>query len=412
MTEKEFIKSIKSKANKDGTFTYVTIVNLFDEYNSSSLNKMFSKMNIPSKTPEKILDNNFELIFENLNNEYINAAVAFLLEKANPVLKENILVVLKKIACSNCMHKNILEDLEKNGLLEENMDYILENNPNIQNLYEISQIVKGKNEENDKKINEKIRKNKVEFAKLLLRNRLKLNKKRNGIYVEEEDLESFSDTLTIIIDEVLESEKLDYIDIIKISSGGYSDVYKIGDKILKVSENRETHNIPNHRRILQPVLRTRLIKDEENDISIGCIEVVDRVRTIPQREYKKEKLYEIYKELRDDGIVWTDARYVNVGELLRKNIPTLNGEKIEVTPNSVGFDRNLTKEENSLKVGDWVILDTDFIYRKENPDKGWSEISYSEEFERRYLREKKEKEGKLDFKEIDEIFKDDDMILE
>ena len=412
MTEKEFIKSIKSKANKDGTFTYVTIVNLFDEYNSSSLNKMFSKINIPNKTPEKILENNFELIFENLNNEYINAAVSFLLEKAKPVLEENILIALKKIAYSNCMHKNILEGLEKNGLLEKNIDYILEKNPNIQNLYELSQILKGKNEDNDKKINEKIKQNKVEFAKVMLKNRLKLNKKRNGIYVDEEDIEKFSETLAIIIDEVLESEKLDYIDIIKISSGGYSDVYKIGDKILKVSENRETHNIPNHRRILQPILRTRLIKDEKNDISIGCLEVVDRVATIPQREYKKEMLYSLYKELRDDGIVWTDARFANVGKLLKENTPTLGGQKMKVAPNSVGFDRSLTKKENSLKVGDWVILDTDFLYRKESQEKGWSEISYSEDFERKYLKEKKEKEGKLNPKEIDEILKDDDMLLE
>ena len=159
------------------------------------------------------------------------------------------------------------------------------------------------------------------------------------------------------------------------------------------------------------MLRTRLIKDEENNISIGCIEVVERVAILAQREHSKEKLYALYKELRDDGIVWTDARFANVGKLLKENTPMLSGKNMEVAPNSVGFDRKLSKEENFLKIGDWVIIDTDFLYKKEEKNKGWSEISYSEEFERRYLKEKKEKDGKLDQKEIDEILKDDDLIL-
>ena len=68
----------------------------------------------------------------------------------------------------------------------------------------------------------------------------------------------------------------------------------------------------------------------------------------------------MYKELRNSGIIWTDARGANAGRLINPNTKTLNGEYFDVSPNAVGFDKK--SENTELQLGDIVILDTDYIY--------------------------------------------------
>ena len=213
-----------------------------------------------------------------------------------------------------------------------------------------------------------------------------------------------------MIEELLESEGVDYIDIEKMGGGSYSDVYKIGNKVLKVGGERGTYTIPNHRRILQPLTRTNFI-DEKNGLVIGCVEISDRVKTIPRREQDKEKLYAVYKELRDAGIIWTDVRFENVGKLITKNIPTLNGEEIDVAPNSVGFNKKVSKEQ-VLDNGEWVVLDTDYIYKKDTKEQIlWQSYGYGIEFEYRYQKEKDPDARKRQVKEFIKNMKIEDEDL-
>lgn len=53
-----------------------------------------------------------------------------------------------------------------------------------------------------------------------------------------------------LLQEILDHEQKDWIDIEYIDSGGYSHVYEIGSKVLKVGKERNSYKIPYHKRIL------------------------------------------------------------------------------------------------------------------------------------------------------------------
>ena len=140
--------------------------------------------------------------------------------------------------------------------------------------------------------------------------------------------------------------------------GDFSNIYKIGNKILKVGAPRGEFKIPNHRRILQPIVR-KSFKDENGD-SLACVEITQRVDTDIQESINKEDVYEVWKELRDAGIIWTDATIENVGRLLSRNVPTLHGEEMYVEPESAGLIGK--NNGNPLERGQLVVIDTDYVF--------------------------------------------------
>ena len=313
-----------------------------------------------------------------------------------PLLKENIQKILNKLVLSRKDLKMTYKLLNDNNLLEENADYIMENNPHVEHIFHMSKYIKGKSKQRDEKLENYFKNRKLEFSKYLLEEKIKNNNYKL--------MDDFSLTTSMLIEEVLEGEKARYIDIEYVGRGVYSNVYKVKDKILKVGEPRGTYQIPNHRRILQPLIRTRLI-DEENNIDIGCIEITDRVETLSRREKNLEKLYEMYKELRDDGIIWPDIQFENVGKLKKENIPNINGQEMYVDPGSVGFLNKLNDVREPLKKGDWVILDSDFLYEENADEIAWQIYGDGYEFEYRYKNErnpeKRKKEVKKFIEELD-----------
>lgn len=169
---------------------------------------------------------------------------------------------------------------------------------------------------------------------------------------------------------------------IAVGNGEFSFVYKIGDKILKVGSPRGEFKMPNHRRILQPLarkaFRNRLGK------TMACVEISEEVDTnIEQKD--PEELYKLWKELRDEGVIWTDVTWENVGRLKKKNIPSLNGEEMYVEPEAAGF-KNKYKGK-PLEKGELVILDTDFIFEENSPYLRWFNFGYAKSFEDRYKKE-------------------------
>ena len=141
--------------------------------------------------------------------------------------------------------------------------------------------------------------------------------------------------------------------------------------------------MPNHRRILQPLTRINFAEDGQD---IFCIEINDEVDTeIKEEEKNSEILYKMYKELRSDGIIWTDIRWENIGKLKRRNRPTLNGIEMDVAHNSIGFDKEIV--DGILEKGVFVIIDTDFFYKEGQENIYWSKKA--EEFEERYQKGRK-----------------------
>ena len=86
------------------------------------------------------------------------------------------------------------------------------------------------------------------------------------------------------------------------------------------------------------------------------------------------------------------CRFANVGKLRKRNIPKLDGEEMDVDPEAVGMDKSV--KGKVLEVGEWVIIDTDYICKEEDYSKSitYSINSYFKEFERRW---QQERQGKI-----------------
>lgn len=378
MTEKEFLKKLRSKDNRDGTklgdSTSLIVVEFLTQNKLTKpnlVNRLYNKVfrkETKVKTPEQIVTENFETIIDTFRDlsDFGKLDVDRILEFCNTLIER--------------------EDTKGFGkdIVIANIDKIY---PMVQNggdLFKLVQFEKSLgleiNEEKDRLLQGK----KVDIAKYMLDEGPLHNFHLLDSYISLKKREEYSETLAIMLDELLHSENCRYSDINSVTSGGYSQVYKIGNKILKVGKPRASYSIPNHRRLLQPLIRTNLIDEENNNIPIACIEIQDGVDL--SETISKEELYYIYKELREDGIIWSDAKIGNIGKLRRDNVPTLEGERMDVAPNSVGFING--KNDSELSTGDWVIIDSDFVYREDDPNLDWAVNSYLQEFEQKYQSEK------------------------
>lgn len=218
--------------------------------------------------------------------------------------------------------------------------------------------------------------------------------------------------IEIIYSELISKQNLGIKDIEILGRGSYSSSYKIGQFIFKIGDIRQTEAIPYHRRILQPIIRQDVTYDYEKELYIEIQNEVDNKwyenMTVGEIE---EELYTIYKEMREDGIAWTDIKKENVGRLIRPNktnyyTETLEGDvkdkktlktverELQVNDDSVGiFER---KTEECLQPGELVILDTDYIFKEEDIDieedmKMRIRPKYMR-FEQRYIKEKEEEQ--------------------
>lgn len=286
MNEKEFLDKLNNPKNKFGTFTYSEVCKLFSNSISCEHQNIFqrfvNKFRKVPKSSEEIIENNFNIILAKTNDSHMLSLIKLLLSNKNTIgiVNANMHKILKKLFFSGFDLEEIYKELDKNKLLEDNLDFIIQNNPPMEQFYIITKILKGRTKEINEKINNTLKSRKIELAKLMIEERIAYKQKL---------INDYSVTLSIMIDELLESEGVSYIDIVKIGGGSYSSVYKIGNKVLKVGGERGTYNIPNHRRILQPLTRTNFI-DEKNGLVIGCVEISDRVKAIPRREQDKESI--------------------------------------------------------------------------------------------------------------------------
>lgn len=194
--------------------------------------------------------------------------------------------------------------------------------------------------------------------------------------------------LTIIVDEVAQNENVDISKLEYIGKGSLTEVYKLGNKVIKFGKNRLTDKIPYHRRILQPLVRRRVY----NSFKDIYIEIAEYIKT--DNEITDEDAYAIYKELRKDGIIWFDAKRENLGRLEKDNIAHSN-EQIYVKNETVGYIPETINKEETLHKGDLVILDTDLLFRAQNFDERLLNSNINKEFyqlcEQRYQEEIKRK---------------------
>ena len=204
-------------------------------------------------------------------------------------------------------------------------------------------------------------------------------------YPENKDVDNRTiNALTQIVEEISENEKADISELEEIGHGTFSTAYRLGNKVIKFGKTRETYHIPYHRRIIQPLIR-RKISSDYSDIYLEISEYLE-----PDGSITNEDVYSIYKELRDDGIIWADPKIENLGRLQKENIIHYN-EPLYVADSSLGFDTP-RQNEVPLQKGEIVIIDTDLLYPANTFDINSSDINYGidfPEYEKRYQNELK-----------------------
>lgn len=321
-----------------------------------------------NRLDEKFVLENFDYLIMNVNSNNFARFLNYISTEAT--LSDNVLnrfsIFIRRFKTGDILDKEqeafltmmtFLPGYKK--IFYKNMRNIIESiSPGV--LFEKASLLKEISPRYSKKINDIINSNQDRICRHILFSCLSKNNNEFSM----KDLNDYSLTLQILLRKVLKSERKKLSDVEKVGEGAYSKNYKIGDKVLKIGAPRETYFIPNHRRILQPLARINLT--DSNHKSIGTIELTSEENASKEAIDKitKEDLYRIYKELRDDGIVWGDPKIDNLAILKRKNIPMLNGKLFYVNPSSVGFNNDLNGVK-PLDKGDIVIIDTDYLYRQE-----------------------------------------------
>lgn len=95
-----------------------------------------------------------------------------------------------------------------------------------------------------------------------------------------------------------------------IGCGGSSMVFKIGNKVLKIGENRSNRKIFINHRILVSEFR-KLIENSANEPQF-YVEIMHFIKT---GDITKEELEELKMDLYRQGIIWNDAKTSNCGVL-------------------------------------------------------------------------------------------------
>jgi hypothetical protein len=418
MDEKKFLKKLNSKENVKGTFTYTYVCDLLDDFNKlipnnrSLFDRIFHRK-IKDKTPEEIINDNFKEILQKTDGEHLGSLLEKYMCNINlrkPIKDnfEDILIELnsdkiKKLNIEKFFNEFYDNSKEKREFIANNIDKIIRNTSK-EYMLKVFTKIKGISYNIDNQLNKRLENNKEEISKGILCENVDKGIAEDNI-ISEKDYNDYSKTLQIMIEEVLKSENKRWIDIEQIGSGSYSRVYKVGNKIIKIGSPRETYYIPNHPRILQPLIRTNFTTQKYKR-DFACVEITDYVNTYFSKNEKcdTDKLYQVYKELRDSNIKWTDVKWSNVGKLIKSNNPTLNKENFEVNPKSIGSNKKVNTEK--LGRGDIVIIDTDYIYKEGDSNIFVQPGGFGLEFQERYEQEKKnyinKKENDIKLENVEE----------
>ena len=216
----------------------------------------------------------------------------------------------------------------------------------------------------------------------------------NSIFCETDHLvkikePTLKEIIKLMILDVMKNENAKFSDI-TYNGGGFSRILLIGNKVIKLGD-RATKSFPNNPYILAPLLRQEFAINNEKCFA----EVTERVDT--GRKPSKEELYQLFKNLRNLGLKWTDIKDANVGRLKRKNIIHWK-ENLDPTEEVLGLGAK--RGTVILEEGELVILDADFIYDENDPNINYTNNKYLyDEFEKRYQKEIRElKECKTDSK--------------
>lgn len=206
-------------------------------------------------------------------------------------------------------------------------------------------------------------------TKILNNKKINFNKYRSFIF--------------LLLDEISKNESTSISSTEFIGTGGYSAVFAIKTKVIKIGIERKTPHFPNNPYILKPLLRKTITID---NIPI-FFEVIEKVDT-NINDITKEEIYKLYKNIREIGLIWTDVKIDNVGRLIKDN-------KIywyeNITPSDETLEFTKTMGNHQLKKGELIVLDGDYIYNENDHNINSKMSNLQTEFEKTYQKELKKR---------------------
>lgn len=336
-----------------------------DELYEENKNNLFNNNSV-----DEIIELNFKDIVTHRAKGYLEYIISKIMEnkKLEHLIKDNFLFILmesEREELHSILMLNYGFDITK--IINDNFRLILDNFQ-IEKLIDLNfNIIL--NDENKSLLEKKYTDNENEFVRKLLFTKF-------SYLISDKEKEILENILGMMIDEIRKKENIRLVDIKKVLGGNYSNVVIIGDKVLKVGTERMKFNIPNNKYILTPIIR----KDLTNISSIPfVVEISERVDT--NVNLTDEELYQFYRKLRMDGIIWTDIKNDNIGILLKDNIVHYDNVSLDNSAKGIAG-----ADFEPLKKGEYVIIDTDFIYDEDDENVKWGN-TMAINFETRYINE-------------------------
>lgn len=173
---------------------------------------------------------------------------------------------------------------------------------------------------------------------------------------EYEKLQAIYRFIYVVIKDICRNERVNIRDMELLGNGAFSIVFGIGNKVLKLGDERSTERFPNNPYVVPMLLRKKFVIND--DISL-FVEVTERCRCdIKVDEDEKENFLD---KLDDINIRWSDCADRNFGIVSNPNGNVISWkERLYITDEVLGLAPYRGNE--ILKQGDLVIIDNDCLY--------------------------------------------------
>lgn len=430
--EKQLIKKL-NKQNSNYTMDYMLSLINEEEVLKQKSGIIWSFYKKQRKDSYGIIKKHFLQILDSIEDFQKIDFIEYILknEKYKTIVFENICGIIKsmssdrtKIHMLQKLYKVLLNEDRK--FVENNIEKIIESTQ-APGFLEAIDSFRGVSRKIDKKINEAMDNRKKDIAiSMLCRETNKGRQFLNGEDAEliERGIKRYTEILETMLEEIMKDQKCSPHNIDCIARGKANDVYRIGDKVIKLGIPKAPYKIPNYKRILQPLIRNdfkcvngdpfaRVEITEYANVNISneekkriILKKICEKRGTPNLKFnikdidENDILYLLYKEFRSRGIILTEFTWDNFGILKRKNMPVLNTVEMDVAPGSVGFEQ---KVETTLKEGEIVYVDLDHIYSDTMKEAVEQMDKTSRKMEQRFRKSSTYSHIATSKKEIDEI---------
>lgn len=319
----------------------------------------------------KKLENSTDSIVNTL--EYINISDKHFIQELfnyaekNWMNKERINDLIK-FAYKYSYLKDLLYNEEYFEFIFNNVNSIVELKNMTKNYHNLTEKIIEKSKINEKIITDQlIEISANEFNKYFYKHLIEINNNKLNILKE---------VFYMIIAEISQNENTEIANLEYIDKGAFSNVYCLGNKIIKIGIKRITPTFPNNPYIIKPLLRRKF---EIGYNAYIFIEICEKIKTNCCNE---EDMYEMYKNLRNLGLIWNDPKVSNIGKLIKDNKIHWNKN---LKPSDKALMLNKYRGNIELKANDIILCDADAILDENNPGICMNRI---ENFEKRYQKEK------------------------